>query len=119
MAVVFVLWLPSMLAINFLMNVASQVFLGALYLYAAEGAAPAPFDAGQMNMAWTGTRRGQGGWHAMSPRRRAWWSDSEASRRLCCRDGVGALPEVALVGTAATPFAEAQTVPPELLIDAR
>ncbi len=55
----------------------------------------------------------------MSPRRRAWWSDSEASRRLCCRDGVGALPEVALVGTAATPFAEAQTVPPELLIDAR
>jgi hypothetical protein len=51
-AVVFVLWLPSMLAINYLMNVASQVFLGALYLYAAEGAAPAPFEAGQMNMAW-------------------------------------------------------------------
>jgi hypothetical protein len=55
----------------------------------------------------------------MSPRRRARWSGSEASLRLCCRDGVGGLPEVALVGTAATPFAEAQTVPPDLLMDAK
>jgi hypothetical protein len=52
MGAVFVVWLVSLLAFMFLLNVASQVFLGALYLYAAEGVAPGPFDREQMDMAW-------------------------------------------------------------------
>ncbi len=52
LAAVFVLWLVALLGFMFLLNVASQVFLGALYLYAAEGVAPGPFDREQMDMAW-------------------------------------------------------------------
>jgi hypothetical protein len=51
-AVAFVVWLVSLFCFMYLLNVASQVFLGALYLYAAEGAAPAPFEQEQMDMAW-------------------------------------------------------------------
>ena len=47
-----VIWFLSLVAFMYLLNVASQVYLGALYVYAAEGVAPAPFDADQMNMAW-------------------------------------------------------------------
>lgn len=51
-AVAFVLWAVGLVAFMYLVNVASQVYLGALYLYASEGAAPAPFDESQMHAAW-------------------------------------------------------------------
>ena len=41
-----------MIAFFYLLNVAGQVYRGALYLYAAEGTAPGPFNAEQMNAAW-------------------------------------------------------------------
>jgi hypothetical protein len=47
-----VLWLVGLLGFMFLLNVASQVFLGAIYLYASQGVAPAPFDREQMDLAW-------------------------------------------------------------------
>jgi hypothetical protein len=47
-----VLWLLGLCGLMYLLHVAGYVYLGALYLYAANGAAPAPFDAEQMNMAW-------------------------------------------------------------------
>ena len=46
------LWFVSLIAFMYLMNVASQVYMGALYIYAAEGVAPAPFGRDQMDMAW-------------------------------------------------------------------
>jgi len=48
----FSFWLVSFVAFVYLMNVASQVYRGALYLYAAEGVIPAPFDREHMTMAW-------------------------------------------------------------------
>ncbi|MCE5266659.1 MAG: DUF6159 family protein [Planctomycetaceae bacterium] len=58
MAIVFVVWLLSLLAFMYLTMVASQVFLGALYVYAAEGIVPGPFNREQMDVAW---RRKRGG----------------------------------------------------------
>jgi hypothetical protein len=51
-AIAAVAWLVGLLAFFFLLNVAGQVYRGALYLYAAEGTPPDPFDAEQMNAAW-------------------------------------------------------------------
>lgn len=51
-AVTAAVWLLSLIAFYFLVNVAGQVYRGALYLYAAEGTAPSPFDKEQMNEAW-------------------------------------------------------------------
>jgi hypothetical protein len=51
-AIAAVAWLVGLLAFFFLLNVAGQVYRGALYLYAAEGTPPGPFDAEQMNAAW-------------------------------------------------------------------
>lgn len=48
----FFVWAVGLTAFIYLMNVASQVYLAALYLYAAEGVVPAPFDQDQMNTAW-------------------------------------------------------------------
>ncbi len=45
-------WFLALLAFCYLLNVAGQVYRGALYLYAAEGTPPGPFDAEQMNAAW-------------------------------------------------------------------
>ena len=47
-----VVWFLSLVAFMYLLNVASHVYMGALYVYAAEGTVPAPFNADQMNMAW-------------------------------------------------------------------
>ena len=51
-AITAVVWLLGLLAFIYLLNVAGQVYRGALYLYAVEVAAPGPFDAEQMNAAW-------------------------------------------------------------------
>ena len=51
-AIMAVVWFLGLIAFLFLLNVAGQVYRGALYLYAAEGTAPSPFDAEQMNAAW-------------------------------------------------------------------
>jgi len=50
--ITFVVWILGLMAFLYLLNVAGQVYMGALYLYAAEGLVPAPFDPDQMNMAW-------------------------------------------------------------------
>ena len=47
-----VIWFLSLVFFMYLLNVASQVYMGALYIYAADGAIPAPFNPDQMNMAW-------------------------------------------------------------------
>ncbi len=47
-----VIWFASLVAFLYLLNVAGDVYQGALYVYAAEGTVPAPFDQDQMNMAW-------------------------------------------------------------------
>ena len=51
-AIAAVVWFLGLIAFFYLLNVAGQVYRGALYLYAAEGTAPGPFDAEQMNAAW-------------------------------------------------------------------
>ena len=51
-AVAIVVWFLGLIASFYLLNAAGQVYCGALYLYAAEGTAPGPFDAEQMNAAW-------------------------------------------------------------------
>jgi len=45
-------WAVGLVAFLYLLHVASQIYLGALYLYASEGAPPAPFEPEQMNLAW-------------------------------------------------------------------
>jgi hypothetical protein len=52
LAITAVVWLLALIAFFYLLNVAGQVYRGALYLYAAQGTAPGPFDADQMNAAW-------------------------------------------------------------------
>jgi len=52
-------WLVCVLTFAYLLSMASHVYRGALFLYATEGAAPRPFDADQMNMAWK-HKRGKG-----------------------------------------------------------
>jgi hypothetical protein len=51
-AITGVLWLLGLIGFYYLLGVAGQVYRGALYLYASEGAAPGPFSADQMNTAW-------------------------------------------------------------------
>jgi len=45
-------WLVGMFAWAYLTGVASQVYKGALYLYAAEGVIPKPFSQEMLQMAW-------------------------------------------------------------------
>jgi len=47
-----VIWFLGLVFFMYLLNVAGQVYMGALYLYAAGGEVPAPFNPAQMNMAW-------------------------------------------------------------------
>jgi len=51
-AVTAAVWLLGLIVFSYLLNVAGQVYRGALYLYAAEGTVPGPFDAEQMKAAW-------------------------------------------------------------------
>ena len=46
------LWLLLLFAWSYLMSVASHVYRGALYLYAAEGTIAAPYDQQMLDMAW-------------------------------------------------------------------
>ena len=62
-AITVVVWLLALVAFSYLLNVAGQVYRGALYLYAIEGAAPGPFDAEQMNAAWKTKPGGKLGWN--------------------------------------------------------
>jgi hypothetical protein len=50
--VVGVPWLLSLVAYSYLASIASRVYLCALYMYAAEGVVPDPYNASMMNMAW-------------------------------------------------------------------
>jgi hypothetical protein len=47
-----IIWVISLMVFMYLLNVASNVYRGALFIYASEGTAPAPFNQDQMNMAW-------------------------------------------------------------------
>ncbi len=51
-AVVGVIWLFSLFAWSYLTSVASQVYKGALYLYAAEGVVAEPYSQELLDMAW-------------------------------------------------------------------
>jgi hypothetical protein len=46
------IWLLAMLAYSYLANVASQVYLCAVYIYASEGVVPEPYDQAMMDRAW-------------------------------------------------------------------
>ena len=52
LAIVGVLWLFAMFAWSYLTSVASQVYKGALYLYAAEGVIPEPYNRELLDLAW-------------------------------------------------------------------
>lgn len=45
-------WLVSLIAYSYLSNIASRVYLCALYVYASEGRVPGPYDASMMTMAF-------------------------------------------------------------------
>ena len=45
-------WLLLLFAWSYVTSVASHVYRGALYLYAAEGYVAAPYDQDMLNMAW-------------------------------------------------------------------
>ncbi len=45
-------WLLCLIAHGYLSNIASRVYLCALYLYAAEGTVSQPYDSSMMSMAW-------------------------------------------------------------------
>lgn len=45
-------WFLAICAWSYLTGVASQVYRGALYLYASEGIVPAPYDQAMLDMAW-------------------------------------------------------------------
>ena len=51
-AVVVPLWLLALFVWSYVTSVASHVYRGALYLYAAEGVIAAPYDQDMLNMAW-------------------------------------------------------------------
>lgn len=51
-AVISVLWLFGLISLLYLLSVAGQVFIGAIYLYAAKGVVTAPFNEEQMHTAW-------------------------------------------------------------------
>jgi hypothetical protein len=46
-------WLFGIIVYSYLASVASRVYLCALYLYAADGIVPGPYDASMMSMGWT------------------------------------------------------------------
>ncbi len=46
------LWLLAMIVLAYVVGVAQKVYVGALFLYAAEGVIPVPFDQEMLNMAW-------------------------------------------------------------------
>jgi len=50
--VVLVLWLAAMFALSYLSNVASQIYKGALFLYAKEGTICQPFNEEMLDSAW-------------------------------------------------------------------
>jgi len=45
-------WLLSLIAYSYISSIASRIYLCALYVYAADGVVPNPYDASMMNMAW-------------------------------------------------------------------
>ncbi|HEV8493499.1 MAG TPA: DUF6159 family protein [Candidatus Angelobacter sp.] len=45
-------WLLSLVMYGYLASIASRVYLCALYMYAADGVVPGPYDASMMTMAW-------------------------------------------------------------------
>jgi len=47
-----IVWFFGILAWSYLAGVASQVYKGALYLYASEGIVPAPYDREMLDMGW-------------------------------------------------------------------
>lgn len=47
-----IVWLTSFVVWGYLLHVTSQVYLGALFIYATEGVVPGPFDQAQMELAW-------------------------------------------------------------------
>lgn len=51
-AVAFVGWIAGLIAFGYLSSVASQVYKGALFLYASEGVIPEPFNQELMDTAW-------------------------------------------------------------------
>ena len=51
-AITGVLWLFTLFAWSYLTSVASQVYKGALYLYAAEGVIAEPYSQELLDMAW-------------------------------------------------------------------
>lgn len=51
-AVTGALWLLAIFAWAYVTSVASQIYKGALYLYAAEGIIPAPYSQEMLDMAW-------------------------------------------------------------------
>jgi len=51
------LWLLFVFAWSYVTSVASHVYRGALYLYAAEGVVPAPYDQQMLDMAWKFKKR--------------------------------------------------------------
>lgn len=52
MIMVFALWLTGILAFSYLTAVANHIYRCALYIFAAEGKIPAPFDQAAMQSAW-------------------------------------------------------------------
>lgn len=49
-------WLLAMIALAYVVGVAQKVYVGALFLYAAEGSIHGPFDREMLNMAWKAKR---------------------------------------------------------------
>jgi len=49
---VFATWLCILFAYSYVMSIASHIYRGALYLYAAEGSAPRGFTTAMLNAAW-------------------------------------------------------------------
>jgi hypothetical protein len=47
-----VLWILALVAFGYLLSVASNIFKGALFVYASEGAVPAPYSAELLDAAW-------------------------------------------------------------------
>ncbi len=48
----FVAWILIMVLFMYIIQVANQIYLGALYVYATEGVVPGPFVQDEMDMAW-------------------------------------------------------------------
>jgi Family of unknown function (DUF6159) len=51
-AIVGVLWIVAMFALSYLTGVAGQIYKGALYLYAANGVVPEPYNQELLDSAW-------------------------------------------------------------------